>query len=272
MCKMTVRERAAFFLILSSIAHLSAQPQPVQAAIQKVVSVNSVKIKTPLIAGSPQVPIEVQLQNISDKSIYAFKIKGVASWPDGSTKPIGTTADLLGEYYNWDYSVPQEDIPPGFKKPSIFRAGQTYTLSLSANLAKGAAPTAASLEVTAVAFGDRTALGSHDEIQKILTLRVRQVEQLGATIGDLEGVMKANDPIEAAAARAKELRAPQPGDPNIGDGKGNRISPREGQATRLTNQVNSAQGDKGRIAKSIAYHQGLVELLKAQSSLDEVNQ
>jgi len=38
------------------------------------------------------------------------------------------------------------------------------------------------------------------------------------------------------------------------------------------NQVHSLHEDKARIAKSISYHQGLVELLKLHSTLQEVKQ
>ncbi|MGA3188491.1 MAG: hypothetical protein ABSF22_15405 [Bryobacteraceae bacterium] len=256
-------------LILSAIVPVLAQPQAQQfsEAIDKVIFVQSVQVGTPTPASSNSVPIDVRLQNISAKSIYAFKVNIVATWADGSTKSTEWTSDFLALYV-WAARDPHPNPPP-----AIFRSGETHTSQGGVSrAADGSAPISAVATVRMVAFGDRTVIGSHNDVESLSRLRTHQAEQFSGVVEDLQSIVQAADPIKAAEARNKELLALQPGSTNTSGTVGSQISPNNIRAGATLTYVRSVGGDKVRIGKQIADNQAYVQALKLHAVLQEVTE
>jgi hypothetical protein len=266
---LAARRRCAIFSILASLSSvpLVAEPQTQQVAgaVQAAVSVQSVSIGSPTATSGGNIPVEVVLQNTSTKPIYAFRIKLTTVWADGSSKSAESTIDLLGLY------VVAENGPHLSPQPAIFRSGETYTWMGGTSRAKdGAAPVSAAAAISMLAFGDRTAIGSHEDVESFSRLRIRQADQYSGIVADLQLVVQASDPVKAAEARSRELLTPRASDPKVSDGRGQRLSPNGSRARTMLMLVRSVDGDKFRLGKTIADNQAFVQALRQHAVLQEV--
>jgi hypothetical protein len=243
-----------------------------QNAINKAVIVRSTVIKSPSPLSPTVVPIQVQVQNICTKAIYAIALAGIVTWPDGSTKSAALgPADFIPEYVNWQMAL-QMFPATTVKPPPILRPGETYTFNPSVLARNGVAPAIATYSVSLVSFEDRTVIGSQVEIQKLMRLRAHELDQFAGTLADFQFLLAADDPVKAMATRIKEIRAPQPGEDHIVDAGGKRIAPNEARAGKLLGIVNSigAADKKPGIAMTIKEYETLVETTKLHSTLQEV--
>lgn len=261
--------RFAPTLILSILLSITTVLGQNQNAIDKAVTIKSTVIK-------PQSPtsttIEVQVQNISAKKIYAIALSGVVTWPDGSTRSVtvGPT-DFIPEYVNWQIALqmfPDTTVKP----PPILRPGESHAFYNGVLTENGAPPATATYSVSLVSFEDRTVIGSQEEIQKLLRMRSHLLDQYAGTLADFQFVLASDDPVKAMAARIKEIRAPQPGEDRFFDSTGKRIAPNEARAGKLAAIVNSigAADKKPGIAMTIKEYRVLIETTRQHSALQEV--
>jgi len=233
-------------------------------AIGKAVLVQSVQAGAPKVSAGI-VPVAVRLVNTSAKPIYAFKYKIVATWADGTSTSSASSEDLLALYLNVEQGRQLSSRP-------IFRSGEIHTIAGAIQTKNGALPVNCTATILMIAFGDRTAIGSSDDIGRLSSTRTSQAASMSGLLTDLQAVVQAADPVKAAKTRSEELNAPQPGDPKVTDTLGNRISPNSLRTSMLLGYVTAVSGDPKRIAKQIAYTQAYVEELKLHASLQAVNQ
>jgi hypothetical protein len=239
---------------------------PLADAIDRAVLVQSVIIGVPQAGAPNYIPIEVRLLNISPKPIYAYRIKLVAVWADGSSTSSDPTEDLLALYSNVSRGLQPEPPPP------IFRNGETRVMNAGTSARNGVGPVKATATVSLLAFGDRTAIGSDSDINFLTGVRSGMARDYVGICADLKAAIQTPDPTRAAEARSKELLAAQPGNPAVTDSGQVSASPNSFRASALTALVNLSLGDVARMKRSLAHCQDYLEALNLHTDLKVVSQ
>lgn len=122
-----------------------------------------------------------------------------------------------------------------------------------------------------IVFGDRTALGSTEDIGAVVRSRSTQIEQFAGIVSGLKLVAQSPDPLKAAEARSHELRSPETGDSPTTFRAGDPDSQNRFWAERVLMLVKAVDGDKRRIGWSIANSQALLDALKVHAELQAVS-
>lgn len=187
----------------------STRPAPGSAATSASISsvdhtlmnqallVREVNLNGPVINGG--ISVEVQLQNLTQKTIVAFKYSLLVTYDDGTQATTGLTEDDLGSIAEAKVTarVPgrtSSDLsgklsPAGIQKSSTF-------IKLGTD---GARPVTATGTIDMLVYDDNTAIGDEGRIGMIFANRKQRSAEMAATIADLNAILADSEMKEAAA-------------------------------------------------------------------------
>ncbi len=150
------------------------------------------------------VAVEVDLQNLSGKTITGYDVLMIAHYPDGSEASRGEIEDVLVETTLVRM--------PGVSVPSSRRTLNSYEVRHLRRILPvskdGSPPTEVDVRPAAIVFEDRTAIGSQSAIQAILDWR-RQTSEDDAYVLAVVRAALGRPEVQSAtgAAQAAALRA-----------------------------------------------------------------
>ena len=257
-------------------------PPPVR--LDYIVAVRSID----LISGNRDTlrrpSVATKLDNISGKTIYAFRLALTARYRDGSVQVTHGSVDLFPVYVN-AAGLPQEMLG----RLGLFRNGETYERAWVIRTARdGAAPDLVEGTVDAVIFENRTAIGDAGAIKEMLQLRALEAQVETGLVGDLEAVGSAADAMKALDSRLTWLhkvqfdargqepvnstRRPPSTIAAVRSPNGKVLASKDGTAERaqkLGTLVRSAAGDRARIRAITEEQRQLAKAFELHSTLAE---
>jgi len=158
------------------------ETEAVRAALDQ--SLYPVAVKMGAVQGN-SVPVEVDLQNLSPKTITAYSVSFVEHRADGSERTQFRTEDILGETVLARVPGNRVVSSPGTLNSHEIRPVKT-TLWLDPGTLP---PTDITAKVTMIVFEDRTALGNPFWVQTTLDGRKKGSEADGALLAELRKVL-----------------------------------------------------------------------------------
>jgi hypothetical protein len=149
--------------------------------------------------------IKVDLLNTSTRTITAFWYTVTTEYSNGTKVTTGRAFDVLSG------TISREMAGPGatFFDSGTLKPNEEFHDSVPAGAANdGSSPLSASVQVTALIFYDRTAIGATSQIQATLADRKAFGERLGTALLDLRSALAdpAVQSLQSPTARAARLR------------------------------------------------------------------
>jgi hypothetical protein len=187
-------------LALAISAGVLAQTSEIQ--LDRILRVNRVRVDSAVRSGS--VGVDVELQNLSSKTITAYRCSWSASYADGTrNQGSGWGTDLL---YG-DVVPKMPDAPSG---PQL-GPGKTYLGKASVPIGlDGSPPASVAVTITMIVFDDGTALGDPWAAQAIAQVRRAYAKDRADLIAELRDARAAATSDKDLANRLDQLAAAGP--------------------------------------------------------------
>jgi hypothetical protein len=158
------------------------ETEAARAALDQSLYPVAIKIGT---AQGASVPVEVDLQNFSLKTITAYSVAFVGHYADGSERTQGRTEDILADTVM--SRVPGNRV---ISSPGTLNSHEIRPVKIFVPLGPGGLPpTDVTAKVTMVIFEDRTALGDPFWVQTTFDGRKKASEADGALLAELRKLL-----------------------------------------------------------------------------------
>jgi len=169
------------------------ETEAVRAALDRTLRVDLITMKSD--TGGTVIPVDIEVQNMSAKTITAFTVSVSTRLGDGTEKSRETSVDCLGKI-----------IDPGEHADQPFTPGSVRHLRGDADRDRdGLAPIYVDGQVTMVIFEDRTAIGDPSAIREALQLRARRSQYFADLLADVRSAQA--DPAVSGSLQPGEASA-----------------------------------------------------------------
>ena len=145
------------------------------------------------LPGAAAVPIDIELKNISGKTVTAIGLVLVSHYPDSQERQSDVSIDRVGSII--------ESNPD--KRPPFLPGTVEHTESSVGLGPAGSLPLFVEGRVTMVIFADRTAVGDTNVIRAALVQRSSEARYYGGLVTDLRAAL-ADPDIVAAFTRSQQ--------------------------------------------------------------------
>jgi hypothetical protein len=156
------------------------------------------------------VPVRVQLVNTSKQVITAYTVSAELTYGTGERVKHEITRDMASSMVN-------EAIGISSPAEQTFGPGQTTVSTVYVKLADNAAHsvvvTRVSAEVTMIALGDKTAIGSDEAIGRLAAMRTRDAEEaqdLAEALATVEGAVDIPAAVHSLISKASTDTGQEP--------------------------------------------------------------
>lgn len=183
------------FAFLTAAASAQGTAAHKAAAAPKVYPTDEFLVPSKLTLDDPlpnnAVPLTLEVLSVSSRTITAYTVSFTYRYPVSPAVKVNKSVELI-----------QETISPGSEGPSLLFSHATGRVRATAPAGReGDSIKAASVEVLAIIFDNRTAIGNPTTVASLMNARMAASRECTATLKELQAVQAEPDVVAAMAGK-----------------------------------------------------------------------